>query len=268
MLKDKIILLTGATGGIGSEIARSLAAQGVRLILIDMQQQTLDSLAQILKSDTPDIELIATDLATSQGRERVRKILEGKYEVLDGLINCAGINTFSMFADMEEEQVEKMISVNITSPILLTKQLLPLLRRSERGQIINFGSTFGSIAYPGFAIYSATKFAMRGFTEALRRELAKTNISVSYIAPRATKTKINTGPVNDMNAALGVKMDEPSVVAVQVVEMLNGKKSSTRYLGWPEKLFVKINSVLPGMVDGALLKKLDTITHFACSKRS
>ena len=71
-----------------------------------------------------------------------------------------------------------------------------------------------------------------------------------------------------MNAALGVKMDEPSVVAVQVVEMLNGKKSSTRYLGWPEKLFVKINSVLPGMVDGALLKKLDTITHFACSKRS
>ncbi len=263
MLKDKIILLTGATGGIGSEIARSLAAQGVRLILIDMQQQTLDSLAQILKSDTPDIELIATDLATSQGRERVRKILEGKYEVLDGLINCAGINTFSMFADMEEEQVEKMISVNITSPILLTKQLLPLLRRSERGQIINFGSTFGSIAYPGFAIYSATKFAMRGFTEALRRELAKTNITCQLHCTHAQrKQKLIQGPVNDMNAALGVKMDEPSVVAVQVVEMLNGKKSSTRYLGWPEKLFVKINSVLPGMVDGALLKKLDTITHF------
>lgn len=268
MLNEKIILLTGATGGIGSEIARLLAKKGARLILIDMQQEILDSLAQILKSDAPDIELIAADLGTSQGRELVRKTLENKYDALDGLINCAGINVFSMFAEMEEEQVEKMIAVNITSPILLTKQLLPMLKRSERGQIINFGSTFGSIAYPGFAIYSATKFAMRGFTEALRRELAKTSISVSYIAPRATKTKINTGPVNEMNEALGVKMDDPSVVAAQVVDMLNGQKSSTRYLGWPEKLFVKINSVLPGMVDGALLKQLDTIIHFASLKRS
>ncbi len=268
MLKNKTVLLTGATGGIGSEIARLLAKQGARLVLIDMHQQSLDSLVQILKSDTPDIESIATDLSTAQGRNLVRITLENKYEVLDGLINCAGINVFSMFADMEEEQIEKMISVNITSPILLTKQLLPMLKRSERGQIINFGSTFGSIAYPGFAIYSATKFAMRGFTEALRRELAKTSISVSYIAPRATKTRINTGPVNEMNEALGVKMDEPSVVAAQVLEMLSEQKSSTRYLGWPEKLFVKINSVLPGIVDNALLKQLDTIAHFASLERS
>lgn len=268
MLKNKTILLTGATGGIGSEIAKLLSKEGTRLILVDMQQQTLDSLAEELKSETASIEIIAADLGTTQGRELVRATVDNKYEALDGLINCAGINVFSMFVDMEEEQIEKMISVNITSPILLTKQLLPMLKHSERGQIINFGSTFGSIAYPGFSIYSATKFAMRGFTEALRRELAKSNISVSYIAPRATKTNINTGPVNQMNEALGVKMDAPAVVATQVVEMLKARQSSTRYLGWPEKLFVKINSVLPGVVDNALLKQLDTITHFASLKRS
>jgi len=268
MLKNKTILLTGATGGIGSEIARLLSAEGARLLLVDMLQPTLETLAQELKSETSDIEFVAADLGSSQGREAVRRIVEDKYDVLDGLINCAGINVFSMFMDIDEDQIEKMVAVNITSPILLTKQLIPMLKYSNNGHIINFGSTFGSIGYPGFAIYSATKFAIRGFTEALRRELAKTSISVSYIAPRATRTSINTEPVNEMNEALGVKMDAPSVVASQVLAMLKNEQSSTRYLGWPEKLFVKINSVLPVLVDNALLKQLDTVIHFANLKRS
>lgn len=268
MHKNKTILLTGATGGIGSEIARLLVAEDTRLILVGMQQQVLESLALSLRSDASEIEIIAADLSSRHGRNLVVSTIEGKYDALDVLINCAGINEFSMFMDLDDDQVEKMIATNISSPILLTKQLIPLLKHSSHGQIINFGSTFGSIGYPGYAVYSATKFALRGFTEALRRELAKTSVSVSYIAPRATRTSINTDAVNKMHDALGVEMDPPDVVAAQVLSMLNDGNSSTRYLGWPEKLFIKINSILPKLVDKALLKKLDIIIHFANLKHS
>jgi short-subunit dehydrogenase len=268
MLKDKTILLTGATGGIGSEIARLLSSNGAHLILVDMQESLLESLAMELGAGLPYIKTIVADLSTSEGRKHVRTFMDEQYDSLDVLINCAGINVFSMFSDIDDDQIEKMISVNITSPILLTKNLIPLLSEADHGQIINFGSTFGSIGYPGFVTYSATKFAIRGFTEALRRELAKTKISVSYIAPRATRTNINTGPVNDMNDALGVKMDTPQIVAAHVVSILKSGRSSSRYLGWPEKLFVRINSLIPKLVDGALIKQLDIIKHYATLNRS
>ncbi len=268
MLKDRTVLLTGATGGIGSEIARLLSSNGAQLILVDIHESSLESLAKELGAGLPYIKTIAANLSTSQGRESVKMFLDEQYDSLDMLINCAGINEFSMFTDLDDDQIEKMISVNITSPILLTKKLIPLLGKSNHSQIINFGSTFGSIGYPGFVTYSACKFAIRGFTEALRRELAKTNISVSYIAPRATRTNINTEPVNDMNDALGVKMDTPQIVAAQVISILKDGKSSARYLGWPEKLFVRINSLIPKLVDGALIKQLDTIKHYANLNRS
>ncbi len=264
MIKNKIILLTGATGGIGSEIARLLSKQGTRLILVDLNAEKLAELATEIKSGEQNtIECFAADLSIDEERTSLHKLITDKFQSLDVLINCAGINTFAMFENIQPQQIEKMISVNITSPILLTQKLLPLIRQSQQGQIINFGSTFGSIAYPGFATYSATKFAIRGFTEALRRELAKTGINVSYIAPRATKTKLNTGPVNDMNKALGVSMDAPELVALEVINILKKGHSTISYLGWPEKLFVRINSIIPKLVDNALIKQLDTIIHFA-----
>ena len=265
MLKDKSILLTGATGGIGSEIARSLAAREANLILVDVDKQALEQLADELKGNGHRPEVVAVDLTLAEDRQQIRQLIESRFGVLDILINCAGINVFSMFEELDESQIVKMVAVNITAPILLTKLLLPFLKSAQAGQIVNFGSTFGSIGYPGFVTYSATKFALRGFTEALRRELGNSSVSISYIAPRATRTSLNTGPVNAMNEALGVKMDTPDVVAAQVVDILERGRSSTRYLGWPEKLFVRVNGLLPRLVDNALVKQLETIKRFASS---
>ncbi len=128
--------------------------------------------------------------------------------------------------------------------------------------ILNTGSVFGSIGYPGYAVYSATKFAIRGFTEALRRELADTHVKVHYVAPRATRTGINTSAVERMNAELGVAMDPPELVAKAVCDMLAGGRVEA-VLGWPEKFFARVNGVLPRLVDGALRKQLPVIRRYA-----
>jgi short-subunit dehydrogenase len=127
---------------------------------------------------------------------------------------------------------------------------------------MNVGSVFGSLAYPGFAAYSATKFALRGFTESLRRELADTQVRIHYLAPRATRTGMNASAVERMNAELGVAMDPPELVAAAACDMLaDGRLEAV--LGWPEKLFVRINALLPRVVDGSLRRQLPVIRRHA-----
>ena len=103
---------------------------------------------------------------------------------------------------------------------------------------------------------------MRGFTEALRRELADTSVRVHYVAPRATRTGINTSAVERMNEELGVAMDPPELVAKAVCDMLAGGRAEA-VLGWPEKFFARVNGVLPRLVDGALRKQLPVIRRYA-----
>jgi short-subunit dehydrogenase len=123
---------------------------------------------------------------------------------------------------------------------------------------------FGSLGYPGFAAYSASKFAMRGFTEALRRELADSSIRVHYFAPRATRTGMNASAVERMNAELKVAMDLPGPVAAAACDVLEAGRTSAVF-GWPEKLFVRINALLPGVVDGSLRNQLPVIRRHAAT---
>jgi short-subunit dehydrogenase len=139
--------------------------------------------------------------------------------------------------------------------------LLPKLRNKSSALILNIGSTFGSIGYPGFSLYASSKFGILGFTESLRRELADSNIVVKYFAPRAAKTAINNDKVMAMNAELGTKMDSPEVVAKALMTFLT-QASSQWYVGWPEKLFVKINSVFPKLVDSSIIKQLPIIKRY------
>ena len=111
--------------------------------------------------------------------------------------------------------------------MLLCQGLLPLLRNRPEAAIVNIGSTFGSIGHPGFATYCASKFGLRGFTETLRRELADTEVQVYYVAPRATRTDMNSAAVVQLNEELGNAMDPPDVVKTQPCSRLEcwiGKK--------------------------------------------
>jgi short-subunit dehydrogenase len=232
------------------------------VLLVDRDEAALARTAQRLARFGDRVGTLAADLTRADDRTRLCDAAALWHGGINVLINNAGVNHFRMFADQPPAQIDLAIAINLLAPLHLCRELLPHLQRQPEACILNTGSVFGAIGYPGYAVYSATKFAVRGFTEALRRELSDTNVSVRYLAPRATRTGINTSAVERMNAELGVAMDPPELVATAVCDMLAGGTLEA-VLGWPEKLFARVNGILPRVVDGAIRKQLPVIRRYA-----
>ena len=258
-IKNKTVVLTGATGGIGAAIAHTLAEHGARLILVSRNRDKLDA----LNNDLPEGQhlIIEADLGVSEGRQLV---VEACSEGIDILINNAGVNHFGLLTSQSEQQLQQMFELNVMAPVLLTRALLPLLRLRV-SSVVNIGSGFGAIGFAGYCGYSASKFALRGFTEALRRELSGSTVNVLYLAPRATTTAMNSQFVVAMNKELGNAMDRPEWVASELMKLLDGS-SGCRNLGWPERFFIKLNSLFPSIVDKAMAKQLPIITKYAMAQ--
>lgn len=252
----KLTVLTGAGGGIGSAMAASLAKADAQLILVARDQARLEALSQSLPGAGHCV--VSADLATEAGRAAVLDSCGGKLELL---INTAGVNHFGMLEQQSEQQLRQMMDVNVMAPMLLTQSLLPQLRENG-GTVVNVGSGFGSIGFSGYCGYSASKFALRGFTEALRRELADTGVTVQYLAPRAVDTDMNPAEVVAMNEELGNATDSPEDVARELMSLLRSQKRS-RSMGGPERFFAWLNGLFPGIVDSALARKLPIIRRYA-----
>jgi short-subunit dehydrogenase len=261
-IDGKSILITGATGGIGGAIARQLASRNVSITITGRRRAELEAMATDLRRSGASVHIWASDLSEAEAPQRLADDVLSSGRVVDILVNCAGIQTFGLFGGPKVEDLDRLFDINVIAPMALTRAFMPHMLERRRGQIVNVGSIFGSIGFPCFASYSATKFAIRGFSEALRRELDGTGVSVTYVAPRFTKTSMNGRGASRMADALRLKQDEPSDVAASVIEEIE-RKGKDRYLGWPEKLFVRLNSVLPRLVDGALIKQSRRMSPFA-----
>ncbi len=261
-LKGKTVLLTGATGGIGEAIARQLSDCGARLILVARSEENLKHISRELQLHKHNGFTLQADIATHIGRETIRAALIALPNPVDVLINCAGVSLFGMLEDSQPAAIENVINTNVTATILLTRQVLPFLNKKQ-ARILIVGSSFGALGFPGFSAYCASKFALRGFAEALRRELADSKIQVAHIAPRATNTRLNSDAVVELNEVLGNKIDEPEDVAVAVEDLLSMRNIRDINLGWPERFFLRINSIFPRLVDKALKSKLPIIRGFA-----
>jgi len=257
-LQDSVVLLTGATGGMGQAMLDSLVSAGAQVVVAGRDE---DALAKIAARHGAAVHPVRADLRSQTDRQMLTETMRQR-SGFNLLINAAGVNDFDLFEHQSDEQISSMIDINLTSTMLLSKAMLPLLKRAPEACIVMIGSTFGAIGYPGFASYCATKFALRGFAEALRRELADTHVGVLYLAPRATKTAMNSAAVEEMNAALGVKMDSPQTVAAGLMKSLE-KNLSEVHLGFPERLFIRLNGLLPQLISRSLRRQLSTIRHFA-----
>ena len=258
-LTDARIVLTGAAGGIGSATAARLAQAGAKLVLTDLKQEPLDRLAADLGPSSV-LEVMAADVASDDGRAGLAAATR-RHEV-NVLVNAAGVNPFGLFVEQTSREIATAFSINSVAPLLLCHALLPALLERPSAHIVNVGSTFGSLGFPGFAAYSASKFALRGFSEALRRELADTHVRVHYVAPRATRTALATDRVRAMNAELGVGMDTPQTVAAAIVRALREERREV-LLGAPERLFAKLNALAPSLVDRSLRRQLAVVRRHA-----
>lgn len=260
-LRSAVVLLTGASGGIGRATARALVERGARVLLTARNRHSLDVLRAKLGNDE-DVGVFAADLTSSADRERLVDYAKHWKGGIDVLINNAGIGEFRSFPQQTSDRIVELIATNLEAPLQLTRLLLPHLLQRPAAHVLNVGSVYGAIAYPGYAIYSAAKYGLRGFSEALRRELADTSVRVQYLAPRATRTEMNSPAVDALNERLGSVVDPPEKVAEAICRMLESSAPS-RTIGWPERLYVRLNAIAPQIIDGALRKQLPTIQPYA-----
>jgi short-subunit dehydrogenase len=247
------VLLTGASGGIGKCIVSNLIESGASVLLHSRSLTQLEAYAEQASLPESRFQLIEGELTDQADLARIAS--EAKDFGINTLINNAGINAFEPF---EASDIQSIVNVNVIATMQLTQSLLPHFQTLPEAIIFNIGSTFGSIGFAGYVTYSATKHAIKGFSEALRRELADSNIRVLYISPRATATKMNGANVNEVNIEMNVHTDSPELVAREVIDSLR-RSLTTKQLGWPEKLQVKLNALFPEIVDAALKKQLHII---------
>jgi len=258
------VLITGGGGGIGSALAREMLEAGASVLLVGRSATALAAAAHQLGSEGTRVEVLVADVTSAADRLRLSAYASNWNGGIDVLVNNAGVSHFGLYGDVAPEDIEQTLAVNLLAPMLLVRALLPTLAKQPQAAIVNVGSVFGAIGYPGNATYSAAKFGLRGFSEALRRELAGGTVRVLHVAPRATRTAINSRAVEAMNLELGVATDTPATVAAWIRERLeSGLADGT--LGWPERLFVKLNALLPRLVDGALRKQLPVIQRYAAA---
>lgn len=257
--KPLTVVLTGATGGLGSALAKALSEQGVLLVLCGRDNVRLEQLNRQLGGQH---HCVTSDLNTSAGRQAVHAYCQQFTRGIDALINNAASNYFGPLKEMTEITVQQMLMTNLMVPIELTRLLLPILGKADNAQVINIGSAFSRLGFPGFSVYSACKFGLRGFTEAMRRELADTTITVRLFAPRTISTAMNNDNVTAMNKALGNHSDNAETVAHQFIEFFQQTQRSEQFLGWPERFFGWLNAMNSRWIDRGLAKKLPMIQRF------
>ncbi|EON94071.1 short chain dehydrogenase [Marinobacter lipolyticus SM19] len=251
-LRNRRFLLLGGTGGIGQSLLQALLAEGVVLLVASRQPESLQ-----LPEGASGVKL---DLAAEDLDQQLQAITDTWSDIY-GVIHCAGQNQFAGLSRTPVSAIDGQLAVNLRSPMLVARHFAPRFAAAGEGALVFVGSTFGSIGFPGYTAYCATKFGLRGFTEALRRELADSSVQVVYVAPRATATAMNPQVVNQLNQALGNAVDSPEMVAQRIVKAMT-RDQRRCFMGWPERLFVVINGVLPRLVDRALFKQLPVIRRF------
>ena len=178
------------------------------------------------------------------------------------LINNAGVLDFIQLEDQSPERIAQMIHTNVTALIQLTQAILPQFKAANQGHYVMVGSILGSLGFPYYATYCASKFAVHGFSQALRRELVDTDIGVTYVAPRTVSTPMNDANTLAMLAKTGGNLDEPDKVAAIIVSAIEREKQEV-YIGQPEPFFAWLNGVAPKIVNLGLKKQAKLAKEFA-----
>jgi short-subunit dehydrogenase len=189
-LDQSVAVITGAATGIGRALAGRLAGEGARLALADLNRGGLDEVSRRLTGQGFELSTHLVDVADAQQVEGLARDVVDRYGRVDVLMNNAGV---ALFGDVEEvslADIEWLMAVNFWGVVYGIKHFLPVLKQQRKAYIVNISSAFGLIAPPGQAAYAASKFAVRGWSEALRHELAGTNVRVSTVHPGGIRTDI------------------------------------------------------------------------------
>lgn len=243
-LSGRTVVLTGASGGIGKPLLEQLLDKKSRVIVLGRAMTSGDLVEGVV--------WIECDLTNKDS------LIAAANRVVayapDVLINLAGQQYFGRFEQQDDEALAQLLQVNLLAPMLLSKKLIAGMLERQSGMVVNVGSIFGSLHFPHYVAYSSSKSGLRGFSESLRRELKGLGVDVAYIAPRAVKTAMNSAQAYAALKNTKSTIDDPNQVAAKIIAVIENNQAR-RFLGFPERLFVKLNELFPRLIDNALHKQ-------------
>ena len=215
LLKNKVVIVTGGSGGIGSAIVNKLSNYGASIVSVYNKNHPDE------QSDE-SVLLVKANITKSEDWDRLFAFTFNKYGKIDVLINCAGFLEPGDFLLLRKDQLRKMIDINFTSVLIGIQKTLMIMRKQGFGHIINIGSLGGIVPMPYSAVYSATKFALRGFTFSLAEELKGTGIKLSLVTPGSVISKMLDCEAHDNDTAISFvsKPISPVKVADAVLKVI------------------------------------------------
>jgi len=251
-LSNKVIIVTGASSGIGEQVALELAKHKTKLVIAAGRKDKLEEVAKQIEALGSQALVVQTDLTkVAQITNLVKKTLD-EYGRIDILANIAGWGIYKWFEDYSFEEIKNQFDVNVLGLAELTRQVIPTMQKQRSGIIVNMSSYASEVAVPPMSVYASTKYAVKGLTDGLRRELAPWGIKVCRVHPGSVGgTEFNAlsrergGVAYDSSSIGRVSKQE---VARQIVDLMQHPEPSL-YIGLLYAFAAFFNYYTPGIVD-------------------
>ena len=222
--KNKVVLITGASSGIGKQTAIEFAKLGSNIILVARTKNKLEQVENQLKQFNVITLVCPCDVSKKEQVENMSKIVLKKFNSVDILINNAGFAIYGSVFDLSIDEIKSQMETNYFGMIYCTKLFLPLMIKQKSGHIVNVASVAASFGLPGIASYCASKFAMLGFSEGLKHELSGTGVGLTVVSPIMVKTEFFDHPSFEKIPKYSPTSLNPKTVAKAIVKAANSSK--------------------------------------------
>ena len=254
-LKDRTAVVTGAGSGIGRAIAQSLAQRGCHLALADISEAGLAETAWLVKSANVRVTSHRLDVADREAVAAFPDIVAAAHGGAALLFNNAGVAVGGTFDQISERDFEWLFEINFWAVVRLTRAFMPLLKASDEARLVNLSSLFGLISPPGQTAYAASKFAVRGFSNALRFELQGSNVGVTVVHPGGVATKIADNarrPAGTSNAEVNEQIERarrvltmPPAQAGEIIVKAVERRAARVLVGRDAKMMALLERLAP-----------------------
>jgi len=259
-MKNKVVIITGASSGIGRACAMDYASKGNKVIIAARNASKLNAVADEIKVVNEQVLAVQCDVSIQKDCEKLINETILKFGKIDVLINNAGISMRAIFNDLEIDVIKKVMDINFWGTVYCTKYALPHLLKSK-GSVVGVSSIAGYIGLPARTGYSASKYAMQGFLDALRTENLKTGLHVMIACPGFTASNIRNSALSADGSSQGeTPRDESKMMTAEEVaaHIINGivKRKRTLILTSEGKLGVLLNKFFPKFIENQVFNKM------------
>ena len=262
--KNKVVLITGASSGIGKQTAIEFAKLGSSIILVARRKNKLEQVENELKQFNVNTLVCACDVSKKDQVEELSKIVLQKFDSIDILVNNAGFAIYGSVSDLSIDEIESQMETNYFGMIYCVKNFLPLMLKKKSGHIVNVASVGASFSVPGVSSYCATKFAMLGFSEGLKHELYGTGVGLTVVSPIMVRTPLFEHPsfTNFSKFSTGVSLSSETV-AKTIIKASNSSRleivvpSVARAAIWFKQTFPFLINPIIGRIFRKQLTKRD-----------